>query len=170
MEGILERKGSEHELAIGSTNTFDELFVVLDTIGSLEGSQTRYSAKDLQIIITDVRAGTLDIGGVTRAGGLRDKVRELLGKESEKEKGEALDIPRVGDRILLKKISLKEGLSSQVEEGAVLEGTLLKEIRLGEPVCLDGDKQTSRVLSMRIEGGRVVIETQTSMYILEKLK
>ncbi len=170
MEGILERKGSEHELAIGSTNTFDELFVVLDTIGSLEGSQTRYSAKDLQIIITDVRAGTLDIGGVTRAGGLRDKVSELLVKESEERSEHIPDIPRVGDRIRLEKISLKEGRSSQVPEGRGLEGMLLKEIRLGEPVCLDGDKQTSHVLSMRIEDGRIVIETQTSMYILEKLK
>jgi len=166
MEGILERKSPE-ELAIISATTFDELFSVLDKIGSLEGSQDTHSAAGLKGIIDDVRTGESDIASVTRIGGLRGKVRDLLTEESKKEKEQTSDIPRVGDRILFEKISLKEGRSSQVEGGKVLEGVLVKEIRLGEPVSF-GTGNTSNVRSMRIEGGRVVIETQTSTYVLRK--
>ncbi len=167
MEGILEQKSPERELAIGSAKTFDELFIALDKIGSLEGSQARYSAEDLRIIIADVRTGESDITSVTSTGGLRNKVRELLVKESEEKREHIPDIPRVGDRILLEKISLKEGHSSQIEGGKVLEGVLLKEIRLSEPVYF-GTGNTSPVRSMRIEDGRILIETQTSTYVLRK--
>ena len=66
---------------IESSKSFIELFQVLDREKSISGTQKTYSAQELKKLITRVREGKKDLSWITRAYGLREKVRQLLERE-----------------------------------------------------------------------------------------
>lgn len=77
-----EKPENEILPAISEAQTFEDLFAALDEIGELKGSRV-YTAGELKEDIGKVRLVRGLIGKITRAGGLRDKVAELLEKELE---------------------------------------------------------------------------------------
>lgn len=84
------------------------------------------------------------------------------------EAGVSGGMPRMGDAIRLTKRAVQEGQSSSVSAGETMEGELLSDITLGEQIRFSNG-QTSAVQAMRLEGGRVIIETKTSVYELSKI-
>jgi len=93
--------------------------------------------------------------------------RELANYAPEIGKGESGSTTlQVGDAIRLIKRSLKEGNTSMIQEGDVVEGVLEKEISVGEPLYF-GSGHTSDVKSVRVENGKTIIETRTSEYEIE---
>lgn len=83
----VESKERSVEEMISQAASFEELFGVLDQIGELKGSE-HYPSSELKKIIDTVREAPNLLNFITRAGGLRNKVKELL--EVGKEKEEAL--------------------------------------------------------------------------------
>lgn len=84
--GTQERDNKEMLPEIKDAQTFEELYDALDRIGELHGSGNKtYSAEELKKRIGLAREGqaTMLTEWVTRTGGLRKKVRELLEKEKE---------------------------------------------------------------------------------------
>lgn len=64
---------------IGNAESFEGLFVVLDAIGEIKSSDgNTYSSVDLKNWIARVSGGEQRLDSITRTGGLRDKVEELL--------------------------------------------------------------------------------------------
>lgn len=90
-------------------------------------------------------------------------------KTSESKAEVAAEPPKQGDRIRLTKRSLEQGQQSAIRAGEVVGGTLMKEIVLGDSVYF-GTGNTSPVKAMRLEGGKIIVETQTSVYEIEKVK
>lgn len=76
-------------------------------------------------------------------------------------------VPKSGEKIKLTKRTVQEGQASSVAAGDSMEGVLMKDLALGESV-LFGAGKTSPVQSMRIEGAKIVIETATSVYEIER--
>ncbi len=67
-----------------SVRSFDELIQKIQEENiSLSGSSQSYTPETLLEIINKIRSKELDISFITRSGGLRDKVNELLNKGSE---------------------------------------------------------------------------------------
>ncbi len=140
---------------------FVELFGVLRTLDGLSGSDgTRYSSEDLEERIRLVRAGGR-LNSITRTGGLREKVATLLAREKEDDEKDFM--PKVGDPIVLIKISQAE--SKNTEE---IEGILTQEIVLGEPVFFGAGRHTSEVKSMSKGEGGIIVQTENSTYLLKK--
>lgn len=81
MEGI-ESFDNSNEDIISKVGNFDELYEKLDQVKELQGSQDVYESSELKSIIDRVRKGELDPTYITRTGGLRKKVEELLGSEN----------------------------------------------------------------------------------------
>jgi hypothetical protein len=75
-------------------------------------------------------------------------------------------VPRAGDRITLRKLSLRDGQSSVAAVGAELKGILHSEISVGECIFVSDQltSSTSPVRAIRMEGGRLLVDTQTSTY------
>ena len=64
---------------IGNAKSFEGLFLVLDAMGEIKSSDgNTYSSVDLKNWIARVSGGELKLDSITRTGGLRDKVKELL--------------------------------------------------------------------------------------------
>lgn len=83
------------------------------------------------------------------------------------EQGEAAPhIPRSGSEVSLTKRALKHGAKSEIDTGQTLQGKLVGEVRVGEPIHLSTGAHTSPVRKIRIENGRTLIETATSLYEL----
>ncbi len=92
---------------------------------------------------------------------------EAIAQPIQKNENLASEAPKKGDKVTVRKILLGEGQSSQIQVGEALEGTLIKDVVLGEQV-LFGSGNTSPVKSMRHEGNRLIVETQTSVYEITK--
>jgi len=73
---------------ISNAKNFEELFSAIEEIGTIDGTKEKYSPEELKQIIDQVRHESYHINFVTRAYGLRDKVKELLGNSEEKIKSE----------------------------------------------------------------------------------
>jgi serine/threonine protein phosphatase PrpC len=69
--------------SLTDARNFRELYNALLAMDGLKGSEEVFAPEELIDIIEDVRAGTLDVGYVTRTEGLRDKVLDLLRAERE---------------------------------------------------------------------------------------
>jgi len=74
--------GNNPNLDVVENNSFEKLFEALGKITGLEGSAKFYSSRELIDTITGVKEGYASILDVTRTGGLRTKVKELLNKEA----------------------------------------------------------------------------------------
>lgn len=70
--------------AISEAKSFEELFATIDQLGGIEGSQKFYDASGLKEKIGQVREGKRLFKGITRTGGLREKVFELFAEEIKK--------------------------------------------------------------------------------------
>ncbi|MGC9968536.1 MAG: hypothetical protein ABSC29_02275 [Minisyncoccia bacterium] len=66
--------------SITEARDFHELYTALDQIGELRGGHKTYSANELKTRIENARKAPIPIyiNSITRTGGLRKKVRELL--------------------------------------------------------------------------------------------
>ena len=70
---------------IQEIKNFEDLFNFIDESKCIEGTKEFFTAEKLKNIIDNIRSGNLPINFVTRTGGLRQKVQELL-EEEEQEK------------------------------------------------------------------------------------
>lgn len=70
---------------IKDARTMEELFSIIDSLDGVQGSQENFSSEQLKDIIQKVQNEELNTSYITRSYGLRDKVEELLNKESIKE-------------------------------------------------------------------------------------
>lgn len=91
MEEFPKQESEDKYKAIADAQSFEELLAAMDQLGGIEGSKAAggkfHSAEDLKERINLARGGSrLFLEGITRTGGLRDKVTELLSKESDKAK------------------------------------------------------------------------------------
>lgn len=61
----------------------EELFGVLDKTGGIEGSKQFFTAEELKQLITAVldKGERIFLGGITRTGGLRKKVEQIMDLE-----------------------------------------------------------------------------------------
>lgn len=66
------------EERINHATTFDELHEIISGLAEIKGESGTYSPADVIKRIEQVRHGHRDIGFVTRAFGLRDKVESML--------------------------------------------------------------------------------------------
>ena len=73
----------EQELNFDGAISWEELYDALDLAGGVQGSRDFYSAEELKSTIEAVRSGTLAPDSITRTGGLREKVKELIKKEAD---------------------------------------------------------------------------------------
>jgi hypothetical protein len=69
-----------------------------------------------------------------------------------------------GEVVFLKKIALNEGQKSEVESGAVLYGSLIGDVRVGDSARLSDGSQTSTIQKIYEKDGRTFLETRTSIY------
>ncbi len=76
----------------------------------------------------------------------------------------AATIPKAGEHITLTKRTIQGGEASAVGVGQTISGLLKGNITVGENIILDNGSQTSPVRSIRNENGKLVIETNTSIY------
>ncbi|MBI2109034.1 MAG: hypothetical protein HYT93_02520 [Parcubacteria group bacterium] len=90
-----------------------------------------------------------------------NKAWEDVDKGAERESPRA---PQVGEQVILKKRSLRAGQNSEVEVGETIDGVLMQEIRIGEPLYFGPMGHTSDVRAMRVEDGKLIVETRTSVY------
>lgn len=63
---------------IKNVTSFDELYAILDELNEIKGESGVYKNFEVHKKIEQVRHGHRDVGYVTRALGLRDKVGQLL--------------------------------------------------------------------------------------------
>jgi hypothetical protein len=83
MENFPTSESEDKYKAIAEAKNFDQLLAAIDQLGSIEGSSKTYSAEMLKERINKVRDGLgIYIEGITRTGGLRDKVIELFSRDS----------------------------------------------------------------------------------------
>lgn len=68
----------KQEAGIGGATDFTQLFQTIDSMGKIQGSQQTFEPNQLKQLINGVRSEREPIDSITRAGGLRDKVAELI--------------------------------------------------------------------------------------------
>lgn len=147
---------------------FTELQTALDALGGLQGSQMFYTPEDLARLISLVRIGEKDLTYITSTGGLRIKVAALIDEEKARfTERIAQSIPQVNDRILVTKLSIKQGEESRLRPGAPIEGVLQAEIRVGQPLYF-GAGNTSPVQDIRFDGNDIIVTTATSVYEIRR--
>lgn len=66
---------------ITQAQNFEELFKVLETSGDIQGSEMSYEPAELKRLIGEVRSGKIKLDSISRTGGLRQKVGELIAME-----------------------------------------------------------------------------------------
>lgn len=77
--GKIQYSIEELSTMIDDIEDFDELNTFFRSLpGSIEGTKRSYSTEDLVRYVDNVREGRHRIYTITRTGGLRSKVRELL--------------------------------------------------------------------------------------------
>lgn len=80
----------EQTVAIPGAKDFPELFRALDAAGGLQGSEKFYSVQELKNDINKVHMGELEIDKITRTGGLRQRVADLLKLEETHQRIEGI--------------------------------------------------------------------------------
>jgi|GEM_PF-4327536 len=87
----------------------------------------------------------------------------------ENPNGQASEVPReiipAGRKVVLRKIRVKSGTTSDIATGEELSGVLRHPITQGSPIILESGN-TSNVSNIFSQEGRTFIETQTSLYEL----
>ncbi|MEW6407515.1 MAG: hypothetical protein AB1465_02385 [Patescibacteria group bacterium] len=78
-EDVLKETAERYN--IQKAKTFDDLYFILEATGNLRGTNKFYTPKELVTMIEKVRQGKLTSEHITRRGGLRDKVIELMGQK-----------------------------------------------------------------------------------------
>ena len=68
----------ERLATISGAQTFAELYQALEQAGGLQGAQQFYQASEIKNIIDRVRKGELDTSYITRTGGLRSRVEDIM--------------------------------------------------------------------------------------------
>jgi hypothetical protein len=74
-----------------------------------------------------------------------------------------------GDKVELEKVSIKEGKSSNVPVGNKLSGNLRRNIKIGDSVKVNSGGKTSKVESAKMQDGKLLIETNTSIYEVRRI-
>lgn len=103
---------------IESASSIDELLSLVDKSEGLQGSQDYFDREQLRRVIEGVRSGELTIDYVTRSGGLRQKVFDLLQIENQ------VKIPL--EETSLDKIRASLGIMPEVAQEEVLEEIKIK--------------------------------------------
>lgn len=93
-----EMNNAEKESLIRGTYTFEQLYVAIDKVGTVPGSQEEFTAEQLKDKIERVRKGELELNYITRTYGIRDTVERSLAGSSPEEPPEleaavALELP-----------------------------------------------------------------------------
>lgn len=68
----------EWRTTISGAQTFGELYQAIEQAGGLQGSQQFYQPSELRSIIERVQKGELDTSYITRTGGLRSRVEDII--------------------------------------------------------------------------------------------
>ncbi len=68
----------ERRATISRAQNFSELYQALEQEGGLQGTQQFYQASEIKNIIDRVRKGELDTSYITRTGGLRSRVDDIM--------------------------------------------------------------------------------------------
>lgn len=76
----------EQRVTISGAQTFAELYQAIEQTGGLQGSQQFYQPLELKNIIERVRKGELDTSYITRTGGLRSRVEDIIKLEELRKK------------------------------------------------------------------------------------
>lgn len=71
-------EGFSPEEKIRRCGTFEELYTVLDEVGSITTSLRTYTADEIKTIINEVRRGLRAFTFITKTYNLREKVKMLL--------------------------------------------------------------------------------------------
>ena len=71
---------------IGSAKNFAELYGIIDKMKGFQGSRDFFDANQLKKLINDARFHGGELNNITRAEGLRNKVKELIEAEGGKTK------------------------------------------------------------------------------------
>ena len=71
--------------AVAKAETFKELYLALERLGTVQGTKETFNWGQLVETIERVRTSKVPIGFVTRTFGIRDKVQELLDKEKREQ-------------------------------------------------------------------------------------
>ncbi|MBK7357734.1 MAG: hypothetical protein IPI45_13680 [Saprospiraceae bacterium] len=84
---------------------------------------------------------------------------------TEKIKSEKI-IQKLGLKAGMELSLLKQSLSSNsaVNVGSKLEGKLKRDVSIGLPIEFDNNTNTSNIKSIRVEKGKYLVETATSIY------
>lgn len=72
---------SQRTQSIETARNLEDLYRFLDSQGGLQGSDHYFSSSELKKVIEAVQKNNMSIRLVTRTGGLRQKVAEILGKD-----------------------------------------------------------------------------------------
>lgn len=83
--------------------------------------------------------------------------------------GQSVDRIKAGTQVEVRKVSVKAGEQTQVGVGSVYEGKLVGNLRNGGQIELTDEKgqrtfNSSQIVGMREEKGRIILETATSFY------
>jgi len=96
---------------ISEVKSFDDLIKTIEKGGGIEGSQEFYDAKKLKNVIDKVRKGELGITYITRTGGLRQKVEDLLALEKVRKN---LERQNQGISALLHQVMLSSNAANKI--------------------------------------------------------
>ncbi|HTM68401.1 MAG TPA: hypothetical protein VL426_03820 [Candidatus Binatia bacterium] len=179
------------EDTVNAVSSFDDLKIVLDHMKTVKGSGGKeYSAAELSKLIDQARVAPVLLGEITRANGLRDKVRELIRAERENEdakkehdaeetekgffkKGEAMseahargeeyeEVLEVSDDMILS----DEQVSAEEVKDLVEKNELSPERKAG----LEKEVKALRDEIGRLEAGRFVYEGPENMQVLKDIE
>ena len=80
MTGIFKREAGDQnpEGMIGACKSFEELYEVILSLGTIQGSKQTLSAEDVILAIGLVRNHKAEFKAITRTFGIREKVVELI--------------------------------------------------------------------------------------------
>lgn len=84
---------------ITAADTFEELYAVIDAMGTVHGSRQEYSAAEIKTYIDHVRSGVRAINYITSTSGIREKVAELLKVETAETIAAATDLSTLYETI-----------------------------------------------------------------------
>lgn len=76
-----EIPAKQEKKPIKDAQSIDELLLAIESLEGIQGSKQYFTSEQLRYVIQEVQEGKLDIDYITRADGLRDKLKELLDKE-----------------------------------------------------------------------------------------
>lgn len=145
---------------IESSKTIDELLSFVDKTEGLQGSQDYFDREQLRRVIEGVRSGELTIDYVTRSGGLRQKVFDLLQNENQ------VKIPL--EETSLDKIRASLGIVPEVVQEEVLE-----EVKIPTPakikppkVIVDSDRNKPEYLNE--EELQLLAPEENNVYLKEE--